>query len=413
LNPVRSEQQFRARSLDGPLNRNTLTKYALEFSPDLAVARARVAVAEAALQTARQRINPSLSAEGGYNPTPESASTYSFSPAFTIETAGKRGYRILEASKLAEAARIAVYEEEWRVRSRLNQSLVNYWAAQRKKTLLQSERTLRDEIVSIYEKRVTLGEASNPEWNAARAGQASTNLSLRAAENEIGHALAALADATGLPASALDAKSIDTTDLESATLSETPPLLSIQKAGLLHRADIRRSLVEYEAADARLRLALANQYPNIILSPAYTFQEGFPAYTLSAAIESLPVFHRNQGPIAEQEALRKQLEAQFTALEAKVVGDTELALRQYSSAVREWREAGDKVTSLQQQREDAVTAAFKAGDKDRLDLTQARLETLAARRAQTEALIRAQTALLSLEDAVQSEVPSNRPETTN
>ena len=190
-------------------------------------------------------------------------------------------------------------------------------------------------------------------------------------------------------------------------------MLSVQKAGLLHRADVRRSLIEYEAAEARLRLALANQYPNITLSPAYAFQEGFPAYTLGSVIESLPVFHRNQGPIAEQEALRQQLETQFSALEAKIVGDTDLALRRYNTSVREWREAQDKVTALQQQREDAVIVAFRAGDKDRLDVAQARLETLTARRSQTEALIRAQNALLSLEDAVQSEIAPNRPETTN
>ena len=413
LNPVRTEQQFRARSLGRPLNRGTLTKYALEFSPALAVARSKIAVAEAALQTAHQRINPSLSAEGGYNRTPESVATYAVSPAFTIETAGKRGYRILEAEKVAEAARIAVYEEEWRVRSGLNQTLVNYWAAQRRMATLQTELALRDEIVSIYEKRVSLGEASNPESSAARADRASTNLSISVADNEIAHALAAVADAASLPAAALDGKSVDVTGLDNAVLTEAPPVLSVQKAGLLHRADVRRSLIEYEAAEARLRLALANQYPNITLSPAYAFQEGFPAYTLGSVIESLPVFHRNQGPIAEQEALRQQLETQFSALEAKIVGETDLALRRYNTSVREWREAQDKVTALQQQREDAVMVAFRAGDKDRLDVAQARLETLTARRSQTEALIRAQNALLSLEDAVQSEIAPNRPETTN
>ena len=88
-------------------------------------------------------------------------------------------------------------------------------------------------------------------------------------------------------------------------------------------------------------------------------------------------------------------------------------MRRYNASVREWRETQDKVMALQQQREDAITAAFRAGDKDRLDVAQARLETLTARRSQAEALIRAHNALLSLEDAVQSEIAPNRPETTN
>ena len=64
----------------------------------------------------------------------------------------------------------------------------------------------------------------------------------------------------------------------------------VERAGLLHRADVRRTLAEYEAADARYRLELANQYPNITLTPSYTFQEGFPAYVLGAAVECCPCF---------------------------------------------------------------------------------------------------------------------------
>ncbi|HXB71307.1 MAG TPA: TolC family protein [Candidatus Acidoferrales bacterium] len=415
---MRTERQFRARTLPaGVLNADTLTKTAIELSPDLDVARARVAVTLAALITARQRINPSLSLGGGYNKTPESASTYSVSPALTIETSGKRGYRILEAEKLAEASRIAVYEAEWQVRSRMRAALVNYWSAARKRELLQAERTLRDEIAGIYEKRVAVGEASTPDWNAARTEQSAVSLSLRGAESEVSQALSGIAGVTGLPVSALDGKSLELTVFGNVAPPETLPLPSVQKAGLVHRADIRRSLIEYEAADARLRLVLANQYPNITLSPSYSFQEGFPAYVLGSVIESLPLLHRNRGPIAEQEAVRLQMETQFKALQAKVIGETESALRQYAAAVLEWTAARDTLTALQERREAAVISSFRAGELDRLNVAQARLATLAARRTEVEALIRAQIALGALQDAVQSVLvaapPASRPEMTN
>ena len=417
LNPIQSEAQFRARTLPaGVLNPETLTKAAIELSPDLDVARARAAVTSAAVITARQRINPSLSLDGGYNRTPESVSTYSVSPAFTIETAGKRGYRILEAAKLAEASRIAVYEAEWQVRSHVRAALVAYWAASQKRELLRTEQILRDEISGIYEKRVAVGEASRPEWNAARSEQAGTALNLRNSETEMAQALSAVAAATGLPIAAFDGKPLDLEAFGTVALPEALPLFSVQKAGLLHRADIRRSLVEYEAADARLRLVLANQYPNITLSPSYSFQEGFPAYVLGSAIESLPLLHRNQGPIAEQEAVRLQMEAQFKALQGKVIGETESALGQYRAAVGEWTATKDTLSSLQERREAAVLTGFRAGELDRLDVAQARLATLAARRTEREALFRIQTALGALEDAVQSPLgalTANRPETTN
>ena len=438
LNPVQTERQFRARTLANPglasfvhaqaglgelpwppakLTPETLTWIAYYFHPAIEASRAKVAAADAAVQTAGQRVNPALSAEGGYNKTPDSVSTWAVSPAFTIETAGKRGYRILEAQKLAEAARIAVWESAWQVRGELRKALTARWAADSKLELLRGEESIRKEIDAIYQKRLEAGEASNPELAAARSELAALAVSISNAEGEQATALAAIAEATGLPLSALRETPLDLTAFSNPTSPDALPLLQVERAGLLHRADIRRSLVEYAAIDARLRLALANQYPNITLSPSYTFQEGFPAYALGSILETLPVFHRNQGPIAEQEAARREAEARLQALQARVAGETEAALTQYRVAVQEWIVARDTHLQAQHRREIAVQAAFRAGEADRLDLTQARLLTLAAQHAMLDALGRAQTALAALEDAVQAPLsgglPTPRPETTN
>lgn len=438
LNPVQTEQQFRARTVANPgladfvhaqtgaaslqwppakLTPETLTWIAYFFNPAIEASRAKVAAANAAVGTARQRINPTFSAEGGYNKTPDSVSTWAVSPAFTIETAGKRGYRILEAQKLAEASRIAVWESAWQVRSGLRKALAARWAADSKLELLRSEEAIRKEIATIYQKRVELGESSNPELTAGRSELAALAVSISNAEGEQATALAAIAESTGLPLTALAGTPLDLTAFSNPTSPDQLPLLQVERAGLLHRADIRRSLVEYEAIDARLRLVLANQYPNITLSPSYTFQEGFPAYALGSILESLPVFHRNQGPIAEQEAARREAEAKLKALQAQIVGETESALTQYRVAVNEWTVARDTYLLAQHRREVAVQASFRAGESDRLDLTQARLLTLTAQRVQLDALTRAQAALAALEDAVQAPLsgglPAPRPETTN
>ncbi|MDE3197079.1 MAG: TolC family protein, partial [Acidobacteriota bacterium] len=165
---------------------------------------------------------------------------------------------------------------------------------------------------------------------------------------------------------------------------------------------ILRTLAEYAAAEARVRLEIANQYPNITLSPAYTFQEGFPAYTLGGALESLPILHRNQGPIAEAEAAREEVRARFLALQTQDLGEMETALRQYRSSVSAWNAVHDSMVAVQTEREDAAKRAFQAGESDRLDLTQARLAAIAADRALLDASQKAETALISLEDAVQS-----------
>jgi cobalt-zinc-cadmium efflux system outer membrane protein len=423
INPQVLEHQFRSRSLSdvglydfvrrqsgnqklawppAALDLNALTYIALYFNPEIGVAHAQVRSAEAALLSAHQRINPSLAAEAGYNRTPESVTTYGASTTFTIETAGKRGYRILEAEKLAEAAQIALNETTWRVRSNVRSAFAAYYFADRHLQLVRAESAAQNETVEILEKRLELGDVSRPEFATARAQQAETAVNLRASEADVAQTLAALAAAVGLPVIALETARFDTASLEHPPMPESLPLLRLQQAGLLHRVDIRRLLAEYLAADARLRLEIANQYPDIPLSPAYSFQEGFPAYTLASAIDSLPVFHQHQGQIAEAEAGRAEAKARFVALQAQAIGETESAVRQYHDAVQQWLEAQNQFLSVQRQRESAVLAAFKAGEADRLEVAAARALTLAADQTRMDALSRVQHALGALEDAVQA-----------
>jgi outer membrane protein TolC len=225
---------------------------------------------------------------------------------------------------------------------------------------------------------------------------------MRAAEGKVAQSLAAVATVVGLPVTALENTQFDTAFLDHPPLAESLPLLRVQQAGLLHRADIRRMLAQYGAADAHLRFEIANQYPNISLTPAYSFQEGFAAYTLGSAIDSLPIFHRNQGRIAEAEAARAEIRARFIALQAQAIGDTESVLRRYRAAVEQWFEARDRLQTAQRERERAVLTAFHVGDADRMDVTLARLFTLSADQTCMDALLRVQNALGSLEDAVQA-----------
>lgn len=392
------------------LDLNALVCAGLYFHPDLAIARAQVNEAEAAVIAARPRMNPGIAAEGGYNRTTDSVVTYSISPVFTIETAGKRGYRILEAEKLADAARIAMAETEWQVRSNIRAAFVAWHFAQRRVALLNAQQRIDAEVVEIYEKRLDTGDAARPELMAAHDQQASTTVSMRAAEGSAAHARAALAAAIGVPETALESAPLTAATLDEPPSAASLPVRGVERAGLLHRADIRRSLDEYAAAEAHLRLEIANQYPDIPLTPAYSFQEGFPAYTLGSAIDSIPIFNRHQGPIAEADARRAELKARFAALQSQAIAQATSALEQYRAAMQEWAEARERLQSIGREREQAVRAAFNAGNADRLQLAQARAATVGAGQTVTDALERAQSALSALEDAVQAPLaPSESP----
>ena len=417
LEAVASEQQFRARSLADPglrafLNRanwppdklalNDLEAVAVYFSPDLDVARAQLRTAQAAIISAGARPNPGLSTEAGYETDPESHLLFNFFPSITVVTAGKRSWRVLEAEKTADAARVAVEETVWRVRSRVRTAWLDHLFALRARDVLRRESSLRSEVVEMLDKRVAVGEAAQPEAAAARSALIAVDVAARAAEAQVSETGAALATAAGLP----ELPAIDTQALPPAPPS--PALAEVQKAGLLNRADIRRGLLEYAAADAALHLEIANQYPDFQYSPGYSFNEGFHQFTLGSSF-NVPLMNRNRGPIAEAEAKRSEAETRFKALQAQAIGAMQLALASYRGAQSELETAEDTYVRLQQMREVAMERAVRQGDQDRLALAAVRLDGVAAARAQLDALRRVETALAALEDALQHSLEAGPP----
>jgi cobalt-zinc-cadmium efflux system outer membrane protein len=170
---------------------------------------------------------------------------------------------------------------------------------------------------------------------------------------------------------------------------------------MLAQRDIRRALSDYGAADAVLRLEIARQYPDVQLTPSYSFEEGFARYVLNAALQPLSGSHRSKALIAQAEAEREHVAAQFEALQAGAIGEMDRALEQYKAAYLAWQTAGARLVEIQTQRETAARRALEAGEGDRLGLAVVRLESITAARAQLDALARLATALAAVEDAMQ------------
>jgi cobalt-zinc-cadmium efflux system outer membrane protein len=422
LAPPQIEAAYHARTLDdaplrsfveanaGPdrpawppkvLDLRTLTLIGYYYSPDLEIARAQVAVAEANVRAAGARVNPDLVLDAGYNRNPESHLEYGIVPSFTIETGGKRGYRILQAERQADAAPIGLVEARWLDRSPIRAAIVNHVLATERLDVLRNEQSVRREMVEMFDRRLAVGEASRPELDVHRVDLISTDAAVQAASGEVAQTRAAVANAVGIPLAALQDVPVASSALDAPPAEEILPIRTLQRAGVLHRADLQRSLAEYAASDAALRLELARQYPDVVLSPGYIFEEGFARYVLSAALQPVGLFHRNQGAIAVAEARRLEAGSRFEALQSRAIGDMERALVQYRAALAEWRDANDRLVVVQRDREDAARRALEAGDGDRLSLATVRLQTATAARARLDAFSRAQIALGALEDAMQ------------
>jgi outer membrane protein TolC len=374
----------------------TLYRAALYFSPALDAARARLAESQAAIVSAGARPNPSLSV------TPGVPSPYLFNLDFSvpIETAGKRGHRIQTARSLDEAARFDLADSAWKVRSSVRIALLNYLLAARSLDSLRSEETIRGEQVNILQQRFLIGEIPRPEVDLARIELSKADLAINTVEGQLAEAKAALAASIGIPVAGLRGFEFSWADLDSPPGAESLSPEEIQRDAVLNRLDVRRSLAQYAAAEADLQLEISKQYPDLQIGTGYTYEETNNFFTLGLST-ILPLFNRNQGPIAEAEARRKEAAASFLEKQAQVIAGGERALALYKAALKELAEVDQTLSKLQDSQLRMMRQAVRLGEEDRLGLNGVQIQSAVLARARLDALARAQSALGELEDAVQ------------
>ncbi len=376
-----------------------LTLIGWHFSPDLEVSRAAVRTAEANVLAAGGRVNPSLSVSSGYNTAPESAALFDFLPSFTIETAGKRGKRVLLAEAQLAVAQLRVAEAAWRVRSDIHSAYADWVAASQGRAMLAEQVDVRSEALDMFRLRLQVGETARPIVDAAAQELDAAKAALADANGRQSSARAALAATLGLSVDALSNVRVIEPGADSWPSVDRLPLPQVQRAGLLHRSDVRRSLAEYAAAEAEVRLETAQQYPNVQLGPGVVFEEGFIRYVFAFALAP-PLLNRNQGPIAVAEARRAESEARFKQLQASALAEMARALARYDGAREELAVADERVAAAFRVQE-ASRSSLSAGETDRLTLAGERLLRIAAEQGRVDALARTEQAFNALEDSVQ------------
>ncbi len=396
-------RSFEEKNLAQPLpswppktwNLQTLSLAALYFNPALDVARARLARADAAITTAGARPNPTFDVVPGV-PAPYLL-TQDF--LFLIETARKRGLRVEAARNLDQAARFDLADSAWSVLASLRLALVNYLVASRNLELVRSEENTRADQVAILEQVLSAGEMTRLDVDLTRAELLKTKVAVQAAEGQVADAKAALAAAIGIPERGLEGAEFSWPDMDTPPTAESLAVDKVQRDAVLNRLDVRRSLAQYAAAEAALHSEIARQYPNFNIGPGYTYEERNSFFTVGFST-SLPIFNRNQGPIAEAEARRKEAAAAFLQTQAQVIARSERALGVYTAALKEVAEA-QSLYQLEETQSKVVQESIRAGADNRLNLDAVQIQLSVLARARLDALSRAQRALGDLEDAVQ------------
>jgi cobalt-zinc-cadmium efflux system outer membrane protein len=387
---------------------DTLTLAAFYYHPSLEVARAQWEVARGGQITAAQRPNPSINATPGYDtttsiPSPWIPLTFLDIP---IETAGKRGYRRAQAAHLAEAARLNVADSAWQVRSDLRSALIDVISAEQRQSLLERQVTVQQQVVNLLQGQVQAGALAGSETVSFRIALVKARLDLIEAQRVAAEARAHVAEAVGVPLSAIDGLKLTYSGLEALDTITQLASAEVRRAALQSRPDILGALAEYAASQSALQLEIAKQYPDVRLEPGYQYDQGDNKWSLGIIVD-LPILNQNQGPIAEAKARRNEAAARFDALQFKVLAQIDRASRAVQVAEKNSM-ALRALVDEQNKRLDSVSAQLRAGAVDQLELLNAQFESLTAELAQLDGRLKLEQAVGTLEDAVRRpfELPS-------
>ena len=384
---------------------DALTYCALFFHPSLDVARAQWRAAESAEIIATEKALPTVNGNIARSDDPDptkKAFALGLSIDIPIETANKRDIRIENAKHLSQVAKLEIAQTAWQLRQNITQTLTEYQFNLQQIQLLSEEETLHQEIAAIYQKRLSLGLASNVELSTAKLQLQAISTSLNDQKQNTQVLLAKLASNIGIPLSKVekmplmtDAQNQSVNNLQIASLQTD----NVQATALLNRLDIRIALERYAVAETKLKLEISKQYPDLVISPGYAFEFGDNVWSLGLS-GLLTLLNKNKVNIAEATQLREVEMAQFDALQAKVMSEASIANAKVTQAKQT---LVNQQTLFEQQKISTKRKLnlFKAGEIDRLALAFVKLENVTAEKNVVLAYFQLKTALNQLEDTLQ------------
>ncbi len=390
-----------------------LTLCALFYHTKLEVAKQQLALTELTIETAGIRKIPSINAaiaRSDQRNEDIKPWSYDLSLDIPIETANKRAIKVEKAEQNVEIARLDMADIAWQLRNQIATDLIAYHQNLAETQLLTQEVAMQQSMVNMLEKRVNAGLASRTELNNVNLLALKAKHQLNNKQTEFKLLKAKLAADVGITPenfAAIQIKplALEVTLAQQATILEAPlESKTLQQAALLNRIDIRRSIAQYAVAETEIKLQVAQQTPDITISPGILFEFGDKIWTLGFS-SLLKLLHKDTSLIEQAKQLRAVQGAQFENLQASIIAEINQLHAHYQSAKQASKQA-ESTLNAQTAQEHKMQRQLEAGLIGKLDFTQYTLNTLIAKQQWLAAQFTLLQIANQLENAMQKPIYS-------
>lgn len=294
--------------LSRPLDLNAVATIAVLTNPDLKALRTRTGVADAQLFSARLLPDPtfSLTVEplvSGADPVANLAAGLGIS----LNALRTRGVARRRFAAQGRQVRLDLAWSEWQTAGQARIQAVRVIRLERYAVLARTSRDVSAEMLARVLRAIGRGDLLPTDAQASRTAAFDAAVRHRLAERDLAAARFELRRLMGLPPEFA---------FTLAPLPASVPPLAPQRLfaiALEGRTDLQALRAGYDAQEAGLRLAILNQFPQLDLTVNGTRDTARNVTVGPTVGLTLPLWNRNRGGIAIENATRAALRSEYDA----------------------------------------------------------------------------------------------------
>jgi cobalt-zinc-cadmium efflux system outer membrane protein len=341
--------------------------------------------------------NPELSLELAHRSRPGgSATDRGVSISQELEVAGQRRKRIAVADQELAAAEAVLMRDQRMLAFQVESAFAAAVRARELLAVTETDAALAGEALEFSRRRLERGVATQIEVNLAQASAGRAVRSLHQAQAAYASARSRLAAIAGASPQAPPEPVGELTLPDGESLQ----LDALLERALENRSDLRAAEWQEQAAEAAIRLALAERRPNLVIGGFLQREEATDDIVGATVGVSLPLYNRNQGRIAESRATRERLGHQREALRLAIEQEVVVALSNLEAARSAAEQLRDQVLGTLDENVELLQRSFAAGRIGATEVMTLRREFVAGRREYIEALADAWLARIDLDLAI-------------
>jgi cobalt-zinc-cadmium efflux system outer membrane protein len=377
-------------------------------SPRLRGAAAGTARADAATQTARAYINPSIEVFGGRQyarpiATPGIPGLLQHYAAYqAIEIPSERRARLRVAQLATTSSRFGEAGIARSVIADVRHAF--YTVLRRKEEIAHRQENLRlvEDLRRRVEVEVKVGEKGRLELTRAEAELAHARFEVRSAQLEMSNAIALLRVVIAAPA---DANLSPSGSLEARI--QLPPLTELRELVLRTHPAMAQSQADVQKASAKLDHDRRLRIPQPTLYAEFENQPDLRFWRTGVTIP-IPLWDRRRGQINESKAAISQTSAILDERRLELISATERAFEQYQLADQQATSLESGELRAAESAVDAAKAAYRFGERGIVEVLDAQRVLQSVRGDLVDAQYARQSALVDLEE-LGAVAPGSRP----